>query len=219
MTNSIVNAHLFSAQPTVTRNDRCRYARDHSKMVAIGDGADATTSGAPGDSTWLLQELLAHRWPAARPALVPVVSPEGVAEAADAGVGSSLTTSIGGRRDVRFAVPLKVNAIVESIFEVRGVPSMRSPCLDRAPLTLCGCSVRDVLQGVFEVAAGHCKGLKCDMGKCATLRLLAEHGGEDTGVRVVLTSGTGPHFAAELFTLAGYVYCVRNVHSFDLLVP
>lgn len=24
-------------------------------VVAIGDGADATTSGAPGDSTWLLQ--------------------------------------------------------------------------------------------------------------------------------------------------------------------
>lgn len=37
------------------------HAAEHGTLVALGDGADATTSGAPGDSTWLLQELLKHR--------------------------------------------------------------------------------------------------------------------------------------------------------------
>jgi hypothetical protein len=38
------------------------HAAANDTVVAIGDGADATTSGAPGDSTWLLQELLKHSW-------------------------------------------------------------------------------------------------------------------------------------------------------------
>jgi microcystin degradation protein MlrC len=42
------------------------------------------------------------------------------------------------------------------------------------------------------------------MGKCATLRVLGGEEGHDAGVRVVITSGTGTHFAAELFDLAGY---------------
>ena len=33
-------------------------------LIVIGDGADATTSGAPGDSTRLLREVLKHEWPA-----------------------------------------------------------------------------------------------------------------------------------------------------------
>ena len=41
------------------------------------------------------------------------------------------------------------------------------------------------------------------MAQCATLRLLDGPDGEDTGVRVILTTGIGAHFAAELFALAG----------------
>src|SRR5205085_1929466 len=38
-------------------------------LVVLSDSADATTSGAPGDSNHLLREMLKFDWP--RPALVP----------------------------------------------------------------------------------------------------------------------------------------------------
>jgi microcystin degradation protein MlrC len=87
-------------------------------FVAIGDGADATTSGAPGDSTWLLQELLRYSWPAERPALVTVVSPSAVAAAAEAGLGGRLDgLPIGGVLDNVYAEPLVVTAVVEALFD------------------------------------------------------------------------------------------------------
>jgi microcystin degradation protein MlrC len=49
-------------------------------LVVLSDAADATTSGAPGDSTWLLRELVKYEWP--RPALVTLVAADVVAEAA-----------------------------------------------------------------------------------------------------------------------------------------
>jgi microcystin degradation protein MlrC len=48
-------------------------------LVVLSDAADATTSGAPGDSTWLLRELMQYDWP--RGAAVTLVAPE-VVEAA-----------------------------------------------------------------------------------------------------------------------------------------
>ena len=36
------------------------------------------------------------------------------------------------------------------------------------------------------------------------MRLLRPESGDDTGVRVILTTGIGAHFAAELFELGGY---------------
>jgi microcystin degradation protein MlrC len=150
------------------------HAAANDMVVAIGDGADATTSGAPGDSTWLLQELLKHSWRSERPALCPLVSPSAVAEAAEAGVGVTITTMIGGVRDTRFAVPLQVTATVEKVFE-----------------------------GKFTIARGHFNGLKCDLGKCATLKILGDDGA-DTNVRVILTTGVGAHFAIEMFECGGY---------------
>jgi microcystin degradation protein MlrC len=90
-------------------------------LVVLGDSADATTSGAPGDSNWLLRELLAHDWP--RPALVPLVAPEVVTEAARRGAGAELTTPLGGTRDARFSRPLTVRTRVERLFEARFVLS------------------------------------------------------------------------------------------------
>src|SRR5262245_21007046 len=60
-------------------------------LVVLSDSADATTSGAPGDSTWVLRELVKYDWP--RPALVTLVAPEVVEEARRAGVGAELTAA------------------------------------------------------------------------------------------------------------------------------
>jgi microcystin degradation protein MlrC len=90
-------------------------------LVVLSDSADATTSGAPGDSTWALRELLRHDWP--RPALVTLVDPEIVARAREAGPGKQITTELGGKRDRRFSRPLGLTVQVERVFDARFVLS------------------------------------------------------------------------------------------------
>ena len=90
-------------------------------LTVLGDGADATTSGAPGDGTSILQELMRHDWP--RPALVPVVAPDVVAEARCVGAGGELVTDLGGVRDRRFGRPVHVTARVTNLFDARFVMS------------------------------------------------------------------------------------------------
>lgn len=90
-------------------------------LVVLSDSADATTSGAPGDSTWVLRELLRYDWP--RPALVALVDPEVVEEAQRRGPGAELTATLGGKRDRRFSQPLTLTAHVANLFDARFVLS------------------------------------------------------------------------------------------------
>lgn len=90
-------------------------------LVVLSDSADSTTSGAPGDSTWVLRELLKHDWP--RPAFVTLVAPEIVAEVQRRAAGAELTMPLGGVRDHRFSTPVSVTFRVRSLFDARFVMS------------------------------------------------------------------------------------------------
>ncbi len=90
-------------------------------LTVLSDSADATTSGAPGDSTWLLREMVKYHW--TRPALVTLVAPDLVVEAQRRGVGTEWTVTLGGRRDPRFAQPLMLPVRVAGLFEARFVLS------------------------------------------------------------------------------------------------
>ncbi|MEY4178958.1 MAG: hypothetical protein RLY70_2532 [Planctomycetota bacterium] len=95
-------------------------ARAHAEtqgLVVLSDAADATTSGAPGDSVWLLRELAKYAWP--RPVLLTVVAPEVVAECDALGVGANWSGTLGGRRDTRFGFALPWEAEVERLFDAR----------------------------------------------------------------------------------------------------
>jgi microcystin degradation protein MlrC len=92
-------------------------------LVVLSDAADATTSGAPGDSTWCLKELVKHDWAANATghtgALVTFVAPEVVEKAEAAGVGAMLSTLIGGLRDSHFSTRVEITAVVERIFDAK----------------------------------------------------------------------------------------------------
>jgi microcystin degradation protein MlrC len=90
-------------------------------LVVLSDSADATTSGAPGDSTWVLKELHKYDWP--NGALVPIVAPEIVERAAAASAGAELKTAIGGVRDCRFSKPIEIAARVERLFRAEFILS------------------------------------------------------------------------------------------------
>jgi microcystin degradation protein MlrC len=102
--------------------DGVRQAHDNQDgLVVLSDSADSTTSGAPGDSTWVLRELLRYNWP--RPALVTLVAPEVVQEAQKLGISAEWTGLLGGKRDTRFSQPLTVTARVANLFQARFVMS------------------------------------------------------------------------------------------------
>jgi microcystin degradation protein MlrC len=88
-----------------------------SGLVVLSDSADATTSGAPGDSNHLLREFLRYSWN--RPVLVPLVDPELVQEARQRGTGAELAVMIGGKRDARFSKPMPLTVQVERAFDAR----------------------------------------------------------------------------------------------------
>ena len=94
--------------------DAVRQAHASSGLVVLSDSADATTSGAPGDSVWILKELVKYEWP--RPALVTVVSPEVVDLADQAGAGARLDIELGGIRDTRFGTSIGLTCLVERVF-------------------------------------------------------------------------------------------------------
>lgn len=141
------------------------FRQQRDGLVVLGDGADSTNSGSPGDGTWVLRELVKHDWP--RPALVTMVAPEVVAEAERLGVGGQRTGPLGGVRDHRFSQPITLTTEVVRLFTARFLLS------------------------------GHLgKNLPIDMGPSAVLR----HG----NVHLVITSRPGPHFAPQLFEVAGF---------------
>jgi microcystin degradation protein MlrC len=92
-----------------------------SGLVVLSDSADATTSGAPGDSNHLLRELLRYSW--TRPVLVPLVDPGLVQEAQQRGNGAEMAVMIGGKRDARFSKPMPLTVQVERSFDARFVMS------------------------------------------------------------------------------------------------
>lgn len=99
--------------------EAARHAQHSNGLVVIGDGADATTSGAPGDSTQLLKEVMQHDWPAC--ALVALNSPSGVAAAKAVGVGATVTTAVGGVLDNVWCDPLEITGVVERTFRAKFV--------------------------------------------------------------------------------------------------
>ena len=152
--------------PTLTPvEDAVRQAFEEKEgLVVLSDSADSTTSGAPGDSTWVLRELVKYDWP--RPGLVTLVSPEAVAKAGQVGVGAEVEMSLGGVRDFRFSKPLSLPVRVQNLFDARFILS------------------------------GHLsKNMPIDMGPSAVLR--------HKNVRIVATTRSGPHFAPQLFQVAG----------------
>lgn len=141
--------------------DAVRLALSHDGPVVIGDGADSTNSGSPGDSTHLLRELLLQpSIPGG--ALTFVVDPEVVREAKSAGVGQIIETEIGGKFSPEYSQPLALRAIVESEMPVQ-----------------------------FTLNGHLGKNFSIDMGAGVVLRNVAETGPGDVQILVVEYSGPG----------------------------
>ncbi|MFM7129772.1 MAG: M81 family metallopeptidase [bacterium] len=87
-----------------------RKAMGRSGTVALVDAADATSSGASGDSNAILKVLMASQYTGRT--LLPIVDTQAVAKAFSAGMGQTITTNIGGTLDSGRFQPIEIRAKV-----------------------------------------------------------------------------------------------------------
>ncbi len=81
--------------------------------IILLDSADGTSSGSAGDSVAALEAFLDMK--VDKPAYTTVVDPEVVDIAIKAGVGKTISVSIGGKIDKRFSYPIKITAKVKTV--------------------------------------------------------------------------------------------------------
>jgi microcystin degradation protein MlrC len=108
---------------------RTALARERG-MVILCDSADATTSGSTGDSTVILQALLKQS-AFYDIALINIVDPPAVAQVIEAGIGATVTITVGGKLAPDLYQPVTFTGYVKTISDgtfifkgpgMRGVP-------------------------------------------------------------------------------------------------
>ena len=105
-------------QPLSSLEESVRIANEEAGgRVVLVDAADATSSGASGDSNAVLRALLDAGY--RRTLLLPIVDAPAVAAAFDAGVGATIHTTIGGRLDAKRFQPLELTAEVRLLSDGR----------------------------------------------------------------------------------------------------
>jgi microcystin degradation protein MlrC len=92
-------------------DESVRLAAAAKGRVILKDAADATSSGASGDSNAILRRLMESRFQ--RQTLVPIVDPPAVRLALDAGIGETVHVTVGGALDPARFEPLAIEARVK----------------------------------------------------------------------------------------------------------
>mgnify|MGYP002624375890 CR=1 FL=1 len=108
------NRERFQAELT-SLDDAIELARQTDGLTVFSDAADATASGASGDSNAILQGLLQSGFQ--KSALVPIIDAPAAQHAVQAGIGAEITVTLGGTRDPGRFTPLEVTAEVVSLHD------------------------------------------------------------------------------------------------------
>jgi Uncharacterized conserved protein len=121
MAHNFWSHHQWMRVPLVSVEEMTRIAMATTKgTLALVDAADATSSGASGDSNVIVRALKEAGYRGRL--LAPIVDAPAVAQAFEAGVGATISTTIGGTRDPGRFTPLPIEARVCMLSDGR-VPS------------------------------------------------------------------------------------------------
>ncbi len=105
-------------QPLLSLEESVRIAGEEiAGRVVLVDAADATSSGASGDSNAVLRGLLDAGYK--RTLLLPIVDAPAVTAAFEAGVGRTIRTAIGGTLDAKRFRPLELTAEIRMLSDGR----------------------------------------------------------------------------------------------------
>lgn len=100
MASEFYDARAIMQQPLLSLEEAIGIAKNATGRVVLVDAADATSSGASGDSNAILAELI--RQGCTRTALMPCVDEPAVKACFAAGIGAEITVAVGGTLDPRF---------------------------------------------------------------------------------------------------------------------
>jgi microcystin degradation protein MlrC len=104
------DARAIMQQPLLTLAESVDIAKSATGRVVLVDAADATSSGASGDSNAILAELIRQR--NTRTVLAPIVDAPAVQVCFAAGIGAEVTVSVGGSLDPRRFTPIPLTGRV-----------------------------------------------------------------------------------------------------------
>lgn len=97
--------------PLMSLSDSVRLASEITQgTVVMMDAADATSSGASGDSNAIIREVVRQGYRGR--VLAPIVDPAAVHQAIKAGIGATIRTRVGGAIDSARFQPLEIEARV-----------------------------------------------------------------------------------------------------------
>lgn len=125
-----VRERLF--QPLINLEEAVAQAKEllGQGTVVLVDAADATSSGASGDSNEIIRALVEGGYQGR--VLAPVVDPPAVAAAMAAGIGGRVQVTLGGQLDSRFT-PLPVDAEVRLLSDGRFINESHRSIWDAGP--------------------------------------------------------------------------------------
>ncbi|MCA8993321.1 MAG: M81 family metallopeptidase [Planctomycetaceae bacterium] len=110
--------HAHMRVPLVSLEEMTALVKSNERgTVGIVDAADATSSGASGDSNEVLRALLAADYQGR--ALIPIVDAPAVEKAFAAGIGSTISVTLGGTLDPNRFSPLEVQGSVRLLSDGR----------------------------------------------------------------------------------------------------
>jgi microcystin degradation protein MlrC len=100
--------------PLTSLAEAARLTKENpSGTVVLVDAADATSSGASGDSNAILRALIEVGYEGT--ALIPIVDPAAVEAAFAVGVGNEVKTTVGGALDTKRFAPLPIDGRVRML--------------------------------------------------------------------------------------------------------
>lgn len=112
-------------------DEAVRIAKETAGTVVMMDAADATSSGASGDSNAILRALMGAGYTGT--ALIPIIDPRAAAAAFAAGVGNLVRTAVGGAFDPARFPPLAVEGRVHLLAEGRFIAEFNDMEADSGP--------------------------------------------------------------------------------------
>ncbi len=116
ISNEFWTMREYLHQDLTPLEESVRLASEADGYTVLVDAADATSSGASGDSNAILRALVAANYQ--RTTLLPLVDKPAVDAAFAAGVGATIRIPLGGSLDSRF-IPLEMTCQVRMLFDGR----------------------------------------------------------------------------------------------------
>jgi microcystin degradation protein MlrC len=188
--------------------------------VVLGDLADSGGAGTPGDGTAILAELLKQD---ARGAVIGnITDPTAVREAIDAGVGQSVTLTVGGKVDKFHGDPVPISGRVRTIHDgvFTASTQFNAGTVHRGPTVVVDCGGTEVILTsrpvlVFEANHFRSLGIEPTARKILVCKAEMQHRAGFAGLARTFIDVDAPGLATQILARLPYSKIRRPVFPLD----